>query len=149
MSTDSWRIPDPRTQPDFYADLPLKRLIAWIVDTAIVALICLALVPLSAFAAVFFLPALMLAVGFVYRVLTLARHSATWGMRLMAIEFRTLPGARFDLPMALAHTFGFTLSCLVLPLQLLSIALMLSTPRGQGLSDHLLGTVAINRPAAA
>jgi len=149
MSDYSWHIPDPLSQPDFYADVPAKRLIAWVADTVLVALICLLILPFTAFTGILFFPALMLVVGFAYRVVTLARGSATWGMRLTAIEFRTLSGARFDLTLAFLHTLGFTVSCAFFPLQVVSIVLMLTTARGQGLSDHLLGTVALNRRAAA
>jgi hypothetical protein len=45
------------------------------------------------------------------------------------------------------HTLGYTLTIATLLPQLLSIALMLTGARGQGLSDLVLGTVAINRPA--
>ncbi|MBZ0122749.1 MAG: RDD family protein [Roseovarius sp.] len=148
MSDYTWHIPDPLTQPDFYADVPAKRLIAWVADTVLVAVLCLLILPFTAFAGLFFFPALMLVVGFAYRVATLARGSATWGMRLTAIEFRTVSGARFDLGMAFLHTLGFTVSCAIFPLQAVSVVLMLTTARGQGLSDLALGTVALNRRAA-
>ncbi|WP_111732061.1 RDD family protein [Roseovarius amoyensis] len=148
MSDYSWHIPDPVTQAEFYADVPAKRLIAWVADTILVAVICLLILPFTAFTGIFFFPVLMLVVGFAYRVVTLARGSATWGMRLVAIEFRTVSGARFDLGMAFLHTLGFTVSCAFFLLQVVSIVLMLTTARGQGLSDHILGTVALNRRAA-
>lgn len=149
MTDYTWHIPDPVTQPEFYADVPVKRLVAWVADTLLVAVICLLILPFTAFTGLFFFPLLMLTVGFAYRVATIARGSATWGMRLVAIEFRTLSGRRFDLPMAFLHTLGFTLSCLFAILQIASVVLMLTTPRAQGLTDHLLGTVALNRRANA
>jgi len=149
MSDYSWHIPDPETQPDFYADIALKRFVAWVADTILVLLISLAILPFTAFTGLFFFPALLLVVGFAYRVVTIAQGSATWGMRLMAIEFRTLRGERFDAAMAFLHTLGFTVSCAVFPLQVVSMVLMLTTARSQGLSDHLLGTVALNRRAGA
>jgi len=147
MSDYTWHIPDPATQPEFYADVATKRLIAWVIDTVLVALICLLIVPFTAFTGLFFFPLLMLTVGFAYRVVTLARGSATWGMRLVAIEFRTLSGQRFDLPFAFLHTLGFTLSCIFVVVQVASVVFMLTTPRAQGVSDHILGTVALNRRA--
>ena len=68
-------------------------------------------------------------------------------MRLMAIEFRDRTGRRFDLATAFLHTLGYTLTIATLLLQVLSIGLMLTSARRQGLSDLVLGTVAINRPA--
>ncbi|MDT8327595.1 MAG: RDD family protein [Roseovarius sp.] len=148
MSDMRWHLPDPATQPEFYADVPTKRLVAFVVDTVVIIAICLVILLLSAFTAVFFFPLLMVVVGFAYRVITIARASATWGMRLTAIEFRTASGERFDLGMAFAHTFGLTISFLLPLLQVISIVLMLTSARAQGLSDHVLGTVAINRRAA-
>ncbi|SEP55097.1 RDD family protein [Thalassovita taeanensis] len=147
MTDFNWALPDPDTQPEFYADVPLKRLIAWVVDTVLIAAICVAILPFTAFTGVFFFPFLLLCVGFAYRVITLANGSATLGMRLTAIEFRTATGARFDLPMAALHTLGLTMSFAVPVFQVISIVLMMTTARAQGLSDHVLGTVALNRSA--
>ena len=86
-------------------------------------------------------------IGFIYRVTTLSRGSATWGMRLLAIELRTRDDRHFDLPIAFAHTLGYTVSLMMPLLQLLSIGMMLGSERRQGLSDLVLGTVALNRRA--
>lgn len=142
------RLPDPETQAEFYADVPLKRLLAWVVDSAIVLGIGVLLLPLTAFAAVLVLPVYFFVVSFLYRWRTLAGGSATWGMRLMAIQFRTREGELMDGRTALLHTLGYTISVMAFPLQIVSIVLMLTGPRGQGLTDHVLGTVALNRPAA-
>lgn len=147
MSDTTWHIPDPHAQPDFYADVPTKRLIAWVVDTAVVLLICLLILPFTAFTGLLFFPLLFLTVSFIYRVITIARSSATWGMRLTAIEFRTLHGDLFDLPTAFLHTLGYSVSWMFTILQIISGVLMVTTERGQGLTDHVLGTVALNRRA--
>lgn len=149
MTDYSWHIPDPDTQPEFYADVPVKRLLAWLVDTAIIFVICVLISLLTVFIGFFFFPLLMLAVGFAYRTATIASRSATPGMQLFAIEFRTLRGERFDLPLAAIHTAMLTGSFMFPLIQLASCVMMMITPRAQGLSDHLLGTVVINRPAAA
>ncbi|WP_294609193.1 RDD family protein [Roseovarius sp.] len=148
MSDINWHLPDPDTQPEFYADVPTKRLFAFVVDTIVIIAISILIVPFTAFTGLFFFPVLTVMVGFAYRVITIAQASATWGMRLTAIEFRTAQGTRFDLGMAFAHTTGFTISVMLPLLQVISIVLMLTTARAQGLSDHVLGTVAINRRAA-
>lgn len=139
---------DPITHPEFYRDVPGKRLLAWVVDTIVIVLMCLVIVPFTAFVAAFFFLGLIAVVGFVYRVITLATGSATWGMRLMAIELRDASGARLDLGLAFLHTIGYTVSWAVAPLQLISVILMAATPRGQGLTDMVLGTAALNRRAA-
>lgn len=142
-----WHLPDPQTQPEFYNDVAMKRLIAFVLDTILIALISVVIVPFTAFTGLFFFPLLMAAVGFVYRVITIANGSATLGMRLMAIEFRCAKGEKFDLGQAFLHTVGLNLSFAIAPLQLVSIILMATTERGQGLTDHVMGSVAINRPA--
>ncbi len=142
-------LPDPDTQSQFYEGVAIKRLMAWLVDTVLIVLVAIAILPFTAFTGLFFFPFLILVVGFVYRTLTLAGGSATWGMRLFAIEFRTMHGERFDIGTAFAHTLGYSISFAVFPAQAVSVILMLTTPRGQGLTDHVLGTVAMNRRSIA
>ena len=141
-------IPDPQAQPDFYRDVPLKRFLAWLVDAVITLLACVIVLPFTAFTGIFFFPLLFLLVGFVYRTVTIANFSATWGMRLFAIELRQASGARMDAACAFSHTLGYTLSWMVPVIQLISMVMMATTERGQGLSDHVLGTVMINKRAA-
>lgn len=143
------QLADPITQPQFYRDVAAKRFFAWIIDTIAIALLSLLIVPFTAFIGLFFFFALMGVVGFVYRVVTLATGSATWGMRLMAIEIRDQSGAQLDLGQAFLHTAGYTISWAVAPLQLISMVLMATSNRGQGLSDMVLGTAALNRKAHA
>lgn len=138
-------LPDPETQAAFYDGVAIKRLLAWVVDTVLILLVVLVILPFTAFTGIFIFPLLFLVVGFIYRTTTIAGGSATWGMRLFAIEFRTMHGERFDLGTAFAHTLGYTLSVSAVPAQVVSIILMLTTARGQGLTDHVLGTVALNR----
>ncbi len=138
-------LPDPDRQAEFYADVPMKRALAWVVDMILTALLTLVVLPFTAFTGLFFLPGLYLTLGFVYRALTLAGGSATWGMRLMSLEFRTLHGERFDFGTALVHTAGYTASVMTGVAQLVSVGLMLTGRRAQGLTDLVLGTVAINR----
>ena len=142
-------LPDPERHAEFYADVPLKRLIAWAIDAAIILVLTLIAVPFTAFTAIFFFPLLWLVVGLVYRIATIARRSATPGMRIMAIEFRTATGERLGLSTAALHTLIYSVAIGVFLLQAVSIILMLTTARGQSLPDHLLGTAAINRAAAA
>ncbi|MEL6464447.1 MAG: RDD family protein [Pseudomonadota bacterium] len=140
---------DPIAQPQFYRDVAGKRFIAWIIDTIIIGLISLLIVPLTAFLAVFFFLGLYAVVSFMYRTITLATGSATWGMRLMAIELRDAQGARFGLGDAFLHTLGYTVSWAIAPLQLISIVLMATSNRGQGLTDIVMGSAALNRRACA
>ncbi|EAQ03355.1 RDD family protein [Pseudooceanicola batsensis HTCC2597] len=145
--TDTWSIPDPEFQPEFYADIPVKRLLAWVVDCVLIALVVLIVLPFTAFTGLFFLPFLYLVIGFLYRWMTLAGGSATWGMRLMAVEMRDGHGRRFDSMTAFLHTMGYSISLAFPILQVISVVMMLAGSRAQGLTDNVLGTVAINRRA--
>ena len=145
----TWHLPDPERQPEFYRDVPLKRLLAFLIDTVAILVLSLIGVVLTAFTALFFFPFLFAAIGFAYRAITIARRSATPGMQVMAIEFRTMSGARFDTSMALMHTVGLTVSFMVPILQIVSMGFMAFGARGQGLTDMALGTVALNRRAAS
>ena len=145
-ATDSYpNLPDPMVQPEFYDSVTVKRGLAWVVDAALILMLVVPVVVMTAFIGLFFLPFLFFLTGFVYRVATLTGGSATWGMRLMSIEFRDSRGEHFDFSQAFMHTLGYTVSISVFPLQLISVAMMFLTERGQGLTDMLLGTVAINR----
>lgn len=127
-----------------YAGVPFRRGIAWVLDMILIALLCTLILPFTAFTGVFFFPVLMLVTGFIYRWFTIAGGSSTWGMRIMGIGLRDHHGAELSSGLALAHTFGYSISVAIPPLQLISVILMLVTPRGQGLTDHLLGTTAIH-----
>ncbi|WP_245895462.1 RDD family protein [Rhodovulum kholense] len=142
-----WGLPDPALQPEFYADVPSKRLAAWVIDVVLILILSLLALPFTAFTAIFFLPLFFTLVGFGYRTVTLARGSATWGMRIMAIEIRTARGEKLDLTTAALHTLAYSACITFLLPQLASVILMLTGARAQGLPDFLLGTAAINRPA--
>ncbi|WP_299350291.1 RDD family protein [uncultured Shimia sp.] len=149
MSTTAqmdFQLPDPDTQPAFYADVPTKRLIAWVIDLVVIVAIS-SVVALFTVVGLFFFAFILLIVGFIYRTITLSTHSATWGMRLTSIEFRDRTGRHFDFGSAFLHTLGYHVSISIFPLQLISIGLMLMSSRGQGLTDHVMGSVAINRAA--
>ncbi len=140
-------LPDPAYQPEFYADVPTKRLLAFLVDTVLLALLSLVVVLFTfGLAALLFFP-LWWGLNLAYRYVTLARGSATLGMRLFAIEFRDARGQTLDQTTAFLHSLGFMLSFTVFPLQIVSIVLMLTDDAKQGLTDKLLGTVALNRRA--
>lgn len=138
-------LPDPDAQPEFYDAIPTKRLLAWIVDSLLIGLFCLLALILSLGIGFFFLPLLMLTVGFCYRAATLAQGSATWGMALMAVEMRRHDGARLDPLTAVLHTLGYTVSMAFVFPQVISVVMMLLSARAQGLTDFVLGTAAINR----
>ena len=144
-----WHLPDPHSQGEFYADVPLKRLLAFAVDTVLLLVVTVVLVIFTlGLAAILLIPVWWL-LNFAYRTVTLAKSSATPGMRLFAIEFRTARGQHLDQAEAFQHTLGFMLSFTFFPVQILSMVMMASSARGQGLTDQFLGTVALNRRAGA
>ncbi|MDA5556321.1 RDD family protein [Shimia sp. MMG029] len=143
----SYTLPDPDTQAEFYQDVTFKRLLAWFIDTAVIFVICVLVLPFTAFTGILFFGALLFVFGFAYRVVTITTGSATWGMRLMSLQMRQSNGARFDLGAAFLHTLGFTISVAFPILQIISIVLMLTTDRKQGLTDLVMGSVLINRAA--
>ena len=138
-------LPDPHSQPEFYRDVPTKRLIAWVADEIVVGFFVLVLTLLSLFTALFILPLVWMTVSFLYRWTTIAGRSATPGMRLVSLELRQSDGRPMDSTSAFLHTLGYVVSVVTFPLQLVSIALMLMSERRQGLTDMILGTAAINR----
>lgn len=147
MPLDTTRLPDPDRHAEFYADVTTKRAIAWVIDTVAIGTLCAVVVVLTLFTAVFVLPVLYLSIGFVYRWVFLTRASATPGMRLASILFLDRTGARLDAPTAFLHTLGTSLSFLFVIPQIASVAMMMTNRRGQGLTDMVLGTVAMNRAA--
>ena len=140
-------LPDPIRQSAFYENVPTKRLFAWVLDAVIILGICLIVLPFTGFLGILFWPLMWLVVGFAYRTITIANGSATWGMRLVSIELRNRTGARLDLTEAALHTLGYTISIGIFLLQAVSIVLMCASMRGQSLTDHVLGTVMLNKQA--
>lgn len=147
MTRDLPGLPDPDSQPEFYTDVTMKRFLAWLVDVALITVITALIVPFTAFTALFFLPMLYLVVSFFYRALSLTRSSATPGMRVLAIRMLRHDGAPLDPGTALVHTLLYAVSMSMALPQVISVFLMLTTPRAQGLSDHFLGTAVVNRTA--
>ncbi len=140
-------LPDPDSQPEFYQSVATKRFFAWLFDIAFISLLCTVAILLT-FGMGFFILALIYAVvSFVYRVVTIANGSATLGMRFMGIELRDAFGARMDTGKAVAHTAGYFVSMAFPVLQVISVIMMMTSARCQGLTDAFLGTVMINQRA--
>ncbi|MFW8592727.1 RDD family protein [Cribrihabitans neustonicus] len=142
-------LPDPLERPEAYSGVVAKRLFAWIADSIVILCLSAVAVVLTAFTGLLIWPMLYLAVGLAYRTLTIASGSATWGMRLAGIELRTAAGTPLNAGEAALHTAGYSLSMAFAPLQVISVVLMLTGARGQGLSDLALGTAMLNRRAVA
>ena len=140
-------LPDPDSQPEFYQSVATKRFVAWLFDIALISLLCIVPIFLTFGAGLFFLPLIYGVVSFVYRVVTIANGSATLGMRFMGIELRDAFGSRLDMGKAVAHTAGYFISMTIFVVQIISVIMMLTSSRCQGLTDSFLGTVMLNQRA--
>ena len=139
-------LPDPEMDSQFYENVPSRRLVAWVFDGVITFGITLLLAVLTVGLGFFIFPFLWLFVGLLYRIVTIASKSSTWGMRMVGIEFRDKNGQKFNTSLALAHTLIFTIATGFFLVQILSIVLILNSRYGQSVQDMVLGTTAINRP---
>lgn len=145
--TSTSALPDPVDQPEFYDGVLPKRAIAWVIDVLLITALTFLAGLLTLTVGFFLWPLFFLVIGFLYRLTTLTNGSATWGMRAMGIELRDVQGNRFDGIQAALHVAGYYATlAFVLP-ALASFAAMLVTGRRQSLTDMLLGSAAINRPA--
>lgn len=144
-------LPDRDLDAQFYEGVPFKRLCAWVIDFVIsiaLTLVATTLFGIATFGLGFLLSGLFgMIISFAYRWITLSNKSATWGMRLVAIEIRNQSGQRFDSGEAALHTLLFWVAFASGIGQLISVILMIGTPKGQGLHDMVMGSAAINRPA--
>lgn len=141
----------PDWERPFYEGVTSKRLVAWFIDLFVIAVL---FVPVLLITGLMTLglgfiaaPLVLTAVAFLYRTVTIAGGSATWGMAAMGIEFRQKNGQRFDLTHATVHTvIHFALMASVIG-WLINCVAMLISERGQGIGDLLLGSNAINKAA--
>lgn len=140
-------LPDPEIDRQFYENVPSKRLVAWLIDSGITFAITILIAILTLGVALFIYPLLFLVVGFIYRTITIGNNSATWGMKVVGIEFRDKSGMKFTTSLAATHTALYTIFNAFFVLQIASMIMMLNTNYKQSLSDMMLGTTAINRPA--
>lgn len=140
-------LPDPDYNPALYRGVAGKRLAAWVLDLGISLGLSLVLLPFTLFIGLIFFPIFWLGVSFIYRWGTLSGGSATWGMRFMAIELRNADAQHLNGAEAFWHTAGYFASFTVPIAQVASVVLMLVSSRGQGLTDHVMGTAMLNRQA--
>jgi uncharacterized RDD family membrane protein YckC len=143
-------LPDPEHDRQFYAGVPGRRIAAWVVDAIAVGTMSLIAVALLAIFTLGFglvaAPLVVVGIAFLYRVSTVTRRSATWGMRLMGIELRRADGTRFDAFYAAAHTAMHFVSLTLPVLAAASLGTLLLTRYRQTLPDIILRSAAINRP---
>ena len=140
-------LPDPVHDSQFYQSVPTKRFFAWLFDTCIILGLAFVMAILSIGTFFFIFAFVLLVTGFLYRWATLASGSATWGMRLLAVEIRNKDGNRLTAGEAFLHTLGYHLVWIIPFGIIISCIMMLVTDHKRGLHDLFLGTGGINRPA--
>jgi uncharacterized RDD family membrane protein YckC len=143
--------PNPDTHSDFYDGVAPKRLFAWLIDLGFTVVIAAPfMLPILLVSVVFIFPIVLIPViwavtSFVYLWSTLSNQSATWGMRIMAIELRADDGQRLSSGTAFMHTLGTALSFGFPLVQAISMLFMATGDKGQGITDMVLGTAMLNR----
>jgi len=142
------RLPDPDYDAVYYDGIPAKRFFAWLIDVILITVTTLILGLVTLTALFWIWPVTYVVTSFLYRSLTIASGSATLGMRLMNIELRNARGARLTAQEAAFHTGAYLVASAFIIAQLVSVFLIATGARHQGLHDLLLGTAAINRPRA-
>lgn len=147
LSGRSPGLPDPELRPEFYNGLAFKRFMAWLVDLVLVGLMVALAVLFTIGIGLFFLPVIWAIIDFCYRVISLSGKAATPGHRLMGIEFRDRLGQRPNFGASVLLTLGYLVSTAFIIPQLISAVMVMVSPRAQSLTDLVLGTAAINRPA--
>ncbi len=140
-------LPNPELQPEFYRDVPLKRVLAWGVDMIVTLALTLVGLVLTLFISAFFFPVLFATVSIGYRTVMLARYGATLGMMLTALKWRHVDGRAPDAMMALGYSAMHAGMWTVFPLQIASMVMILISPYRQGLHDFMLGTTMLHRVA--
>ncbi len=143
---------DPAANPEFFARVTLKRVVAYLIDFAIIGI--LSLVALAAFWILGVLSFGLLSPLFAVLLpfIPLAYHtafiggpeSATPGMRLFGIEVHRIEGDRPGYLQAALQTVVFYVSVGLTSWLILLVALF--NGRGRTFHDYLCGTVTIVAP---
>jgi uncharacterized RDD family membrane protein YckC len=149
---------DPVTQPELFAGVLERRVMAFLIDVIVIAvplgvlavfIVMFGLVTLGLGFFLFFIYGPICVVwALVYSGMTLGSPaSATLGMRMMDLEMRTWYGAPCYFVLGAVHAVGFWLSASFLTPFVLLVGLL--NPRKRLLHDIVLGTIVINNPARA
>jgi len=149
---------DPAIQPELFEGVLARRVVAFLIDAAIVLFPILLL---AFFMLIFtvvtlgfgvFIFAILGPIAAIWAVLYVgvtlgSAHSATYGMRIMGIQMRTWYGAPMYFLLGAVHAiFFWVLTTALTPLILL---ITLFNLRRRTLHDYLTGTVVINGEARA
>lgn len=144
------KLPDPQKSPELFEDILQRRVIAFLIDFIIIAIIGIVISVLAGVAGVFTFGLAWLTlplVGFIapllYYTLTLGGHTrSTVGMRKMDIVLTSTKSTYLDGWHIIAHVALFWMSWAFSPL---IFAIALFTPRRQLGHDLLVGTLMVRR----
>ena len=146
-------VPDPETDGQFYKGVPMRRLVAFLIDFAIGCVIMVVTVFLgflfslmTAGAGAPLAMLLIISSSVIYRWVMLIQRSATLGMIMTGIEVRDKDGNRMDAGSAFLHTIAFHVTFFT-PLLLIGWILMATSPYRRAMHDIVIGSVVINRPS--
>lgn len=144
------KAPDPIARPEYYEGVVARRVLAYLVDLALIALglgvLWLLVGALTVMSFGLLGPLLWSTLALVplaYHTLLIGgEESATLGMRLFRIEVRAWDGRRPGYPQAALVTVVFYVSVALTSWLVLVVALF--NPQRRTLHDYLCGTVVIN-----
>ncbi|MEM7524406.1 MAG: RDD family protein, partial [Pseudomonadota bacterium] len=140
-------LPAPDAARLFSDGAPARRLIAFLIDVALVWGAAALFVLMTLGLGIFILGFVVAVIDFLYRSLTIGGRSATFGMRLMRVELRDGDGDRFSLAQAIGHTLLFYVSLTFVVVHLISVIMMAGSSMGRALHDLPFGSTVINSPA--
>jgi uncharacterized RDD family membrane protein YckC len=149
---------DPATQPEYFEGVLSRRVVAFLIDMAVLAIAMTAVVVIIAIFGLvtlgigwllfFLISPIFVVLAIVYFGSTLGSPaSATLGMRAMDLEMRLWYGAPMYFLLAAVHVIMFWISISVFTPLILVVGLF--NPRKRLLHDLICGTVVVNNEARA
>lgn len=139
-------IPNPHINPQFYENIPSKRVLAWLVDGAISLFLTVIIAVLSFGIGFWFLFFIWFWVDLTTRILALATTGRTAGMAFVGLKLVMREGRQPSFVIAALHVIGTTFMLPTL-LWLISLLLILRSDYRQSLVDMVLGTVMLPNQA--
>jgi uncharacterized RDD family membrane protein YckC len=142
--------PDSINSSEYFDGIPFKRVVAYIVDVFVIAIFAAAVAVIAFVPVVLTLGMLKPFVVGVIALVPLSYHtlliggdrSATFGMRLLGVEVRTMDGAKPGYVVALIQTILFYVTISLTTWLILLVALF--NGKRRTLHDFLCGTVIVN-----
>ena len=143
--------PDPLEDAALYEGVPLRRVMAWIIDVMILFFLAVGLWTLAGFVTVASLftlaaalPLVIVAAAFLplaYHSYFIGKHGASPGMAILDLEVRSWTGEQPDLMQGFLHSALFLVT--VAPSTWLVLIVALMNERRRCLHDYLAGTVVV------